>query len=359
MNADRQIASISITTSTMVRVALVAFACFLLWMLRDLVLIILTAIVVASFVESTIPFFKKLRIGRAFGVVIFYVFFMSILSGLFYLFAPLLITEIYNFSVFLSSYIPDSAIINYFQNEAFSGAKDIVNNLSHSLSITGLLASSKAFIANLSGGFFQTVSVAFGSIFNFFLIIIISFYLSIQEKGIENFLRIILPIKYEDYAVDLWERSRNKIALWIKGQALLGIIVAVLTYLVLSLMGIQYALLLAIISGIMELIPYGIIVALVPAVSFSYLSDGVGSAAMVAGAYFIIHQFEAFLLAPLIIKRVVGLSPLVVILAALVGFELGGFWGLVLAIPVTVFLVEVMNDFEKGKTVSRMQHEQK
>jgi len=120
------------------------------------------------------------------------------------------------------------------------------------------------------------------------------------------------------------------------------------------LMGIQYALLLAIIAGIMELVPYGILIALVPAFSFSYLSGGLGSALMVTGAYTILHQFEVFLFAPLVIKSVVGLSPLVVILAAVIGFELGGFWGLVLAIPVAVFIMELMSDLEKKKISSRI-----
>ena len=140
------------------------------------------------------------------------------------------------------------------------------------------------------------ITVAFGGIFNVILIVLISFYLSIQEKGIEKFLRIILPIKYEEYAVDLWERSRRKIALWMKGQLLLGVLITILTYLMLSLMGIQYAFLfLAIIAGIMELVPYGILVALIPAVYVSFLSGGLSTALMVTGAYTILHQFEVFL----------------------------------------------------------------
>ena len=99
-----------------------------------------------------------------------------------------------------------------------------------------------AFISELSGGFFQVLAVAFGSIFNVVLIVLISFYLSIQEKGIENFLRIIIPIEYEEYAVDLWSRSRRKIALWMKGQMLLGLLIAILTYLILSILCIQYPL---------------------------------------------------------------------------------------------------------------------
>jgi len=357
MFEKNRITPISITTGTIIRFFLVAIGLFSIWYLRALFFVILSAIMLASFVESAVPHFRKLKINRVLGVVIIYAASILFLALLFYLFAPLLITEVYNFSVFLSSYIPDSSILNYFKNDAFSGAKDIINNLSHSLSLTTLLETSKAFVTNLSGGFFQVLNVAFGSIFNVILIVLISFYLSIQEKGIEKFLRIILPIKYEEYAVDLWERSRRKIALWMKGQMLLGILITILTYLMLSLMGIQYALLLALIAGIMELVPYGILVALIPAFSFSYLSGGLSSALMVTGAYIILHQFEVFLFSPLVIKSVVGLSPLVVIIAAVVGFELGGFWGLVLAIPVAVFIMELMSDLEKKKISSKITDE--
>ncbi len=345
--------SISITTGTMVRAILVLLCVFLFWFLRDLALVVLTSIVIASFVESGVLYLEKFKINRVFGIVVLYALALSILAGLFYLFAPLLITEIYNFSSFISTYVPDISFLNFFQNEAFSGAKDIVSSLGGSFSLATLFSVSKAFILNLSGGFFQTLAVAFGSVFNFILIVLISFYLSIQEKGIENFLRLIFPIQHEDYVVDLWERSRRKIALWMKGQVVLGIVIAVLIYLILSLLGIDYALLLAIIAGIMELVPYGIWVALIPAFAFSYLSDGISSALMVAGAYIIIHQFEVFLFAPLIIKKIVGLSPIVIILSVLIGFELGGIWGGVLAIPVAVIVMEFLSDIEKNKILAR------
>ena len=345
--------SVAISNGTIIRTILILFGVYLAWILKDLILVILTSIVIASFIESAIPYFKKIKIGRVFGVVIIYVLSISFFAGIFYLFAPLLITEIYNFATFISKYAPGIDFLNYFNNEAFSGAKDIVANLSQGMSVGSLISTSKAFIDNLSSGFFTTLSVAFGSIFNVILIVIISFYLSIQERGIENFLRVILPIKYENYVVDLWNRTRVKISLWMRGQMLLGVLIAILTYLVLAIMGIEYALLLAIIAGIMELIPYGILLALVPAVSFSYLSGGISTAAMVLGAYLIIHQFEVYLFSPLVIKKVTGLSPLIIILAVLVGFELGGFWGLLLSIPGALLFMEIMNDIEKHKTTIR------
>ena len=122
-------------------------------------------------------------------------------------------------------------------------------------------------------------------------------------------------------------------------------------------MGIQYALLLSIIAGLMELIPYGILIALVPAVSFSYLSGGMQSALMVLGAYLIIHMFEVYLFSPLVIKKVTGLSPLIIILAVLVGVELGSFWGLLLSIPGALLFMEIISDMEKHKTTLRSKNE--
>jgi len=345
--------SISITTGTMVRALLVLLSVFLLWVLRDLVMVVLTSIVLASFVESAVPIFSRARIGRVFGIVILYTASILVLGGLFYLFAPLLITEIYNFSNFISAYIPGVTFFDFFKNEEFSGAKDVLSALGSNFSLSTLFSVSKAFVLNLSGGFFQTISIAFGSFFNFVLIIVISFYLSVQEKGIESFLRLVFPIEHEDYVVDLWERSRRKIALWMKGQVVLGIVVGVFTYLVLTLLGIEYALLFAVIAGVMDLIPYGTIIALVPIASFSYLSGGLTDAVMVSAAYLIINQFEVFLFAPLIIKKIVGLSPIVIILSALIGFQLGGIWGLVLAIPIAIIVMEFLSDIEKRKILAR------
>ncbi len=358
MAEKSDISHISISTGTIIKFFLVPLFIFLLYLLRDLVLVVLTAIVIASFIDSSVPHFRKLGIkNRVFGIVLFYAISLLILGGLFYLFAPLLITEVYNFSTFLSAYFPDAPFLSFFQNEAFSGAKNIVSALSGHISIANLLSVSKAFVLNLSGGFVQILSVSFGSIFNCILIVLVSFYLSVQEKGIENFLHIIVPIEYDDYIVDLWTRASRKIGLWVKGQMLLGFVVGVLIYLILSLLGIEYALLLAIITGIMEMVPYGILVAMIPVFAFSYLSNGFGSAFMVLGAYLIVHEFDVFLFTPLLIKKIVGLSPIVIILAVVVGFELGGIWGAILSIPMAVILMEFLSDVEKNKILARTKNE--
>ena len=83
------------------------------------------------------------------------------------------------------------------------------------------------YISSFSVGFFGIVSAAFGGAMSFVLIIVLSFYLSMQEKGVENFLKIIIPARHENYAVGLWQRWKKKIGLWLQGQILLGFIVGV------------------------------------------------------------------------------------------------------------------------------------
>jgi predicted PurR-regulated permease PerM len=185
------------------------------------------------------------------------------------------------------------------------------------------------------------------------LIVIISFYLSIKEKGIENFLRVIIPDESEEYIIDLWQRTEHKIGLWMQGQMLIGLIVGLLTYLGLTILGVKYSLVLAIITGVFELIPFGIYLAIIPAIMFSYLDGGATLALLSVALYFILHQFEAYLIYPLVIKKVIGISPLVIILSILIGWQLAAFWGVILAIPFAVCLFEFLDDLEKKKILAK------
>jgi predicted PurR-regulated permease PerM len=206
---------------------------------------------------------------------------------------------------------------------------------------------------SLSGGFFNIFGQAFGGIFNLILIIIVSFYLSVTERGIENFLRIITPAIHEEYVIGLWQRTERKIGLWMQGQMLMGVIVAMLTYLGLTILGVKYSLVLALLVFVAELVPFGLILAAVPGVVFAYIDGGVSLGAMTFLLYLILGQFETYLIYPLIVKKATGVSPLVVILSLLVGAELAGFWGIILAIPSAVCLLEFLDDIEKKKVLAR------
>jgi predicted PurR-regulated permease PerM len=186
--------------------------------------------------------------------------------------------------------------------------------------------------------------------FSFILIIVISFYLAVQDDGVANFLRIITPVKHERYIIDLWKRSQRKIGLWMQGQLVLGLIIGVLTYLGLSILGVQNALLLAVIAAMFELIPvFGPILAAVPAVAFGLIEGGVALGLLVVGLYAIIQQFESQLIHPLVVKKIIGIPALIAILALIVGAQLAGFLGILLSVPLAAVMMEYLGDVEKRK----------
>lgn len=345
--------SVNISVRTLLYALLMGLFVVTLYYLRDLVLVLLTSIVIASFVGMATEKIKKGSIKRTLAVVGFYAFCLAVLSVIFYLFVPILIVEVSNLSSLLADFLPKSKFITLLNSDAFSGAKDIVKNLPQNLSLSDFVENSRQLVSSISGGFFDTLTLIFGGVVNFILIIVISFYLSMQEEGITNFLRIVVPPRYEEYAINLWERSQKKIALWIQGQLLLGLLVGVLIYLGMSLFGVKYAMLLAMIAAILELVPFGMILATVPAVGFAYLDSGATQALIVAVYYLIVQQFESYLIAPNVVKRVIGISPLVVILSILIGAKLAGFWGVMLAIPAAVVLTEFLSDIEKKKVLAR------
>jgi len=121
----------------------------------------------------------------------------------------------------------------------------------------------------------------------------------------------------------------------------------------LTILGVKYSLVLAILTAFCELVPFGIFVAVIPVVLFGFLNGGATMAFLSFGLYFILHQFENYLIYPLIIKKVIGISPLVVVLSIIIGIELAGFLGVILAIPSAVCLLEFLDDLEKKKILAR------
>ena len=192
--------------------------------------------------------------------------------------------------------------------------------------------------------------------------IVLSFYLSVESAGVANFLRIVTPAKDEKYILDLWQRSQHKIGLWMQGQIVLAVIVAMLVFLGLTLLRVENALLLAVLAGIFEIIPiFGPILAAIPAVTLTLVSGGMTDALLVVGLYIIIQQFENQLIYPLVVRKIVGVPPLLSILALIVGYKLAGFVGLLISVPLATMLVELLNDIgaNKAAEVKRLQSSSK
>jgi predicted PurR-regulated permease PerM len=342
--------SITITPGAVTKTILIVLCFYFLFLIRDLILVVLTAVVLASSIEPMTLWLGKYKIKRVPAVIIIYFCLALIFLAIIYVFLPSLLSE-------LSTYLADSPkYLDYVgawlpvSKTALLDTTQRFQELSGSFSLKDLLANIQQSLSSVSEGFVRSVGYIFGGVLSFVLIIVLSFYLAVQEAGIENFLRIITPNRHETYVMSLWKRTQIKIGLYMQGQLLLGLIIGILVFLGLTILGIKQALLLACLAAVFELIPiFGPILSAIPAILIGATSGGLSMGLIIAGLYTIIQQFENHLIYPLVVKKIVGVSPIIVILALIVGFKLAGFLGILLSVPISTAIMEYLNDLQKGR----------
>lgn len=337
--------SISITGGTIAKAIIIGFLFYLLFWVRDILLVVLMAIVVASAVDPAIKWFAKFKFKRIVGAILVYLAIILMLSGIIIFFIPNVLQE-------ASSYL-NKLPSDFNLGDLWSPIKESsLGTFAPNLPVKEVVDQIQTYVngAGTGDGFFKIASAIFGGFFSFILIIVLSFYLSVQEDGVGNFLRTIVPLKNRSYVVDLWKRSQAKIGLWLQGQILLALMVGIMSYLGLAVLGIPHALLLAVLAGMFEIIPvFGPILSSIPAILIGSVEGGINGGLLVLGLYVLIQQFENHLLYPLVVRKVVGISPVLVILSLVVGWNLAGFLGFLLAIPVSAVVMEFYNDLEKRR----------
>ncbi len=350
MKADPDNITISITAGTIIKTICFLVLFWLVYYLRDFVLIILSSIVIASAIEPMTAWLMHWRIPRVPAVIVIYVISISLLIGLTVWFLPLVFDDFFKLVNTVPQYIKSISFDDYMSSGPAAIFDHFKDNLANSFSFDDLL-SSLGISQGATDGVVATAKYFFGSVVNLLLLIVVSFYLSVQEKGIESFLRLISHAKYEKYIADLWNRSQRKIGYWMQGQILLGLLIGVFVFLGLSVLGVKYALALAIFATVFEIIPvFGPILAAAPGIIVAF-SEGTTLGLMTFGFYIIIQQFENHLIYPLVVRKVTGVPPLLVVLFIIMGLELAGFWGALLAVPGAAVVMELVSDIEERKRV--------
>jgi len=341
---------ISITPGSIFTTLLILVGVYVFWLLRDLALLVVTAIVIASAIEPGIAFFIRHRIPRFFAALLVYVLVFGSIFVLLFFFFPPIIADAAGFLAAMPQYLDTINASAPFTNIAASSGQGGAQSF-----LQTLLSFQSVFTASGSG-IIQLFITFFGGLFSLMLVIVLSFYFALQDTGVDDFLRLVMPVEYEDYSVDLWKRTQKKIGLWMQGQILLSVIVGILVYLGLLIIGIPYALLLSVFTALAEIIPiFGSLIAGAAVVVVGYSDGGISLAAIVAGLFIVVNQFESNLIYPLIVKKIVGVPPLLVIVALIAGYTLAGFLGVLLSVPAAAVLLELISDFDKRKR--RLQHE--
>ena len=312
----------------------------LIYMVRDIIAVLIFAIIIASALEPILRYAQSKKIPRLLSLVVIYLLFFIFFAALIYIFLPLVLDQLRDFFQNYPTYfgkIEEAAGVITFLPGLSGNIHELLSQLTEQIpSLTSLIS---------------YISAIFGGILSFVVVLVVSFYLSFSRNALDNFLKAILPPQFEVYVHSLWVRAQYKMGRWLQAQILLSFIMALIVGLGLWILGVKYAFLVAVVAGVLEIVPY-----VGPIVSGGLATLLALSQSPILGLWTLIffivaQQLEGHILVPLLIKKLVGLNPVAVILAILVGAKLGGILGILLAVPIAAVIDEFFDDLAKRKSI--------
>jgi len=339
--------SIEISPRIIFSTILIVLGLVFVYAVRDVIALLFIAVIIFSILDPIVDYMEKKKINRSLSVSLIYIAFFAILGIAFSFLIPPVIEQAKEFSKRLPEYSQNLqnsflGIDAFFETQHIAlDTQIIVNDM-----VSGL--------TNFSGNIFSTTIGFFSGFISVMVVLVLAFYMTATKDGIKNFIVLLTPGAYKEYAADSVMRVQSKIGRWMQGQIVLMFIIFVLDFIGLSIIGVPFALILAIFAGIMEIIPYfGPIISAIPGIILGFtISPWIGFLAAVI--YFVAQQFESHIIVPQVMKKAVGLNPIAVILALLVGIKLGGVLGAILSIPIATAAGVFLGDFfNKANPVGR------
>lgn len=337
---------IEISPRTMFWVIGIGVAAILLYMVRNILAVLIFAIIIASALEPLISYAEKKKVPRLLSLIAIYLLFFVFFAAFLYIILPLLLDQFREFSQNYAVY--------------FGKLEEVAGTITFLPGLSGNVHELLSQLTEQIPSFTSLISYAssiFGGIISFVVVLVVSFYLSLSRSALDDFLKSVLPPHFEAYIHELWIRAQIKMGRWLQAQILLSFIMALIVGIGLWILGVNYAFLIAVATAVLEIVPFvGPIVAGGLAVILALSQSSIlGLWTLI---FFIVaQQLENHILVPLLIKKLVGLNPITVILAILVGAKLGGILGILLAVPIASVIDEFFSDLVKRKAGVSMQPE--
>lgn len=305
----------------------------------NILLALFLAIIISAALHPLVTWLEKYGIPRIIGTLSIYILVIFFIALITYAIVPIALTE---FSSVLSKTknIPPELL-------DFAKATNIIEKLNQSVTdAANALFSGSSSLFDIVSRFFGNVSLALS-------VFILSFYLTVGKDAVERFLSAVLPAEYESVALVLYNRIRYKIGRWLEGQVFLSLVVGLMVFLGLWILGVPYSLLLGIIAGVLELVPFvGPIFSGALAILIS-LTDSGALAVYTFLLFAAIQQIENHILVPMVTKFTTSLDPVVVLVSLLIGVEVFGPIGLILSVPASVLVQEAVENWGVYKSRRR------
>ena len=336
-----KIYKVSFSPRQIIRVLLIVGIALLIFRLVDTILIIFIAFIIMAATKPAATFLnKKLRMPEGLAIALVFVLLFAFIGLTFYLVGRPLSEEVTRFSENIPQ-LSDN-LVNW-----LSGIPALHNTYSPD-QLRAFINETYSNLANQFNSLISTVGNAilnaFQGILSSLLILVFSIYLYLERKEIKAYIVRFFRLK-EDKFYTIYDRIETQLGAWVRGQLLLGLSVGIATYLGLLVLDVKYALPLAILAGVLEIIPVigPIITGFILVIVGLSISPLVGVYCLILSI--LIQQLENNFLVPLIMKRAVGLSPVLTIISILVGQELFGILGAIIAVPTAAMIAVIVNTY--------------
>lgn len=298
------------------------------------------AVLLMTALNPLVDRLERLRVPRAIAIFLVYILlFTGIIGG-------------------LSGIIPPLAEQTSTLVNRLPQMFDEVGGWLESIGITGVdgevIASQLSQLGSIPANLVRFTLGLFSNLIAVFAVLVITFYLLLERKNLDKYLLVLFGEGGEKRAKSFVDKLEAKLGGWVRGELTLMLIVGVMTYIGLKLLAIPFALPLAILAGLLEIVPnIGPTISAIPAVLLGLTISPVTGLA-VAALYFLVQQLENGIIVPKVMQRAVGVNPLVTIISLAIGFKLAGALGAVLAVPIVLTIQVIAVEIFSTKRLQQL-----
>lgn len=316
--------TVNISTRTIFTTLIIFGLSFFAWMIKDVLIFLVFAIILSAALHPAVKWLENHGIPRKIGVLSLFVLIVTLVAVIIITFAPLVITESQQIVVALVHFVLRLVSQGNAQNVITQNIADWFQQIATFFTASTI----QTFKFVTTGGL---LTVVFGLLF---------YHLTVEHGAFRHAVAHLVPVKFRAGVITTGDAIERRLSLWLRGQLTLGLVIAVLTGVGLAVLRVKYVLVLALIAGLGELVPMvGPYLGLIPGAAVGFMISPL-TGGLVVLLYYLVQQIENNFLAPRIVSKAVGLRPVVVFLALLVGVRLSGVVGLLLAIPMVIICQE-------------------
>ncbi len=349
---------VEITPKTISVTFLTIFCVWLIITLRDLVLLLFISFSIAAMLSPLIDYLHTKKIPRNVSIIFIYIIFLAIITSLILLLYKPLIIQLQDFiknfpEIFIN--VIDAIIERVPIIEERFNWDEILKSIKDSFWQSSNITDFSSQLVSGIGKAFGIVGSTFNGLVSFLTTIMLSIYfIHFKEDSKQKFLKII-PKKHQKRILKFINTIEKQLGTWLRAQIILMLIIGILSFIGFEIIGSNFSIPMGIISGILEAVPgIGPLISWILAL---IVTIGSGLPAwniiFIAIWFILIQQIENYFIVPKLMEKIVGINPVVTLIAILGANKILGVWGALVAAPVIAILqisIKYYLDFKKGKS---------